>query len=71
MNAFRAKKIADSFSNTSSFHVESRTRGLMVSFMGSHAYFVREACFWPFVFKLAQAGHEEAVVAEIESELIA
>lgn len=71
MNTFRAKRIADSFSNVTTLHVENSTRGLQVSFMGNRAYFVREACFWPFIFKLAQAAHEEAAVAEIESELVA
>ncbi len=71
MDIFRARQIADSFSNVATFQVESRTRGLLVSFMGKQAYFIREACFWPFVFKLAQAAHEEGTVAEIESELIA
>ncbi|MCK5308660.1 MAG: hypothetical protein KAJ73_08620 [Zetaproteobacteria bacterium] len=70
MDAFRAKRIADSFSDMTTFHVENRTRGLLISFMGNRAYFVREACFWPFVFKVALAGHEESAVAEIESEFI-
>jgi len=68
---FRAKQIADSFSDVATFHVENRTQGLLVSFMGKQAYFIREACFWPFIFKVAQAAHEESAVAEIESELIA
>jgi len=71
MDALRAERIADSFSGVTTFHVDRRNRGLLVSFMGNRAYFVREACFWSFVFKVALAGHEESAVAEIESEFIA
>ncbi|MDQ6982348.1 MAG: hypothetical protein Q9M08_04995 [Mariprofundus sp.] len=71
MNAQRAQTIADSFSRISTFAVEQTKRGVLVHYLGKHAYFVREACFWPFAFNLGRVCHEEGQVAEIEAELTA
>jgi len=71
MKASRAKTIAESFSRISSFAVKSRGKGVCVHYLDNRAYFVREACFWSFAFRLGCATHEEGQIAEIESELIA
>jgi len=69
MNVKRAKRIAESFSRINSFAVEQTKRGLLVHYLGNHAYFVREACFWPFAFNLGRVSHEEGQIAEIEARL--
>lgn len=69
MNSSRAKTIADAFSRISSFAVESKEKGICVHYLNNHAYFVREACFWPFAFRLGYANHEEGQIAEIEAKL--
>ncbi|ATX80954.1 hypothetical protein Ga0123462_0075 [Mariprofundus ferrinatatus] len=71
MKSSRAKAIAESFSRISSFAVENRDKGVCVHYRDNHAYFIREACFWSFVFRLGYAGHEEGQIAEIEAELTA
>ena len=69
MDAKRAQKIAESFSRINSFAVEQSKQGILVHYLGKHAYFVREACFWPFAFNLGRVSHEEGQVAEIEAKL--
>jgi len=69
MDVKRATKIAESFSRINSFAVEQTKRGVLVHYLGNHAYFVREACFWPFAFNLGRVGHEEGQIAEIEAKL--
>ena len=71
MKSSRAKAIAESFSRISSFAVENRAKGVCVHYLDNHAYFVREACFWSFAFRLGYASHEEGQVAEIEAKLTA
>ncbi|MFQ5582277.1 MAG: hypothetical protein ACE5F3_06620 [Mariprofundaceae bacterium] len=71
MNTSRAKIIADAFSQVSSFCVDRKADGVCVSYLGNKAYFIREACFWPFIFNVARASHEEIPVAEIEAKLTA
>jgi len=71
MNTIRAQKIADAFSPINAFGVESTEYGVRVNYLGNQAYFVRETCFWPFVFKLGQVNHEEGQIAEIEMGLFA
>ncbi len=71
MDAGRARKISEAFSRISAFAVENTTRGIHVHYLDNHAYFVREACFWPFAFNLGRVSHEEGQVAEIEAKLSA
>lgn len=67
MNIQRARQIAQSFAHVSELHVELASRGLLVRHHGVTSYFVRESCFWPFVFKAA--GASSADVLEIESRM--
>ncbi|NWF35434.1 hypothetical protein [Mariprofundus sp. KV] len=71
MKSSRAKTIAASFSRISSFAVESAGKGICIHYLDNRAYFVREACFWAFAFRLGYANHEEGQIAEIEAELLA
>jgi len=67
MNIKRAQQIARSFSGIPEIQVEEQSGGLLVRQSGHSYYFVREACFWPFVFKAA--GTSRCDVAEIELEM--
>ncbi len=58
MDVKRAQKIAESFSRIGSFAVEQTKRGPLVHYLGKHAYFIREACFWPFSFNPGPACHK-------------
>lgn len=69
MNAFRAKRIADNLNSIRSFQVRNRLYRLEVEYRGDLARFDSEAAFWVFVFKVAQAAHEEGVVSEVEARL--
>ncbi|MCF7822237.1 MAG: hypothetical protein K9M17_07355 [Mariprofundaceae bacterium] len=71
MNLFRAKRIADAFSQIGGFRVENQNGAICVDYLGNRARFFHEASFWSFVFCLARASHEEGPVARIESELVA
>jgi len=71
MDTVRASIIANAFSQVSGFRVDRKADGVCVSYMGNKAYFIRESCFWPFVFNVARASHEEVPVAEIEARLTA
>jgi len=52
MNTQRAQTIA---TNTSSADliVEAISGGLLVRHHGRSAFFVREACFWPFIYRIS------------------
>lgn len=52
MNMQRAQAIASSISGED-LSVEAISGGLLVRHRGRSAYFVREACFWPFIYKIA------------------
>ena len=67
MNIIRAQQIANLFSSVPELQVEEKSGGLLVQQHGHSCYFVREACFWPFVFKTAAASRHD--VAEIESKM--
>lgn len=67
MNIDRARQIARSFSHLGDLHVEELSGGLLVQHAGNSSYFVRESCFWPFVFKTA--GSSQGAVLEIETRL--
>jgi len=69
MNLFRAKKIAEAFSQVGGFTVENNFGTLCVDYLGSRACFFQEEGFWSFVEHLAHASHEESPVARIEAEL--
>jgi len=71
MNIRRAERIAAHFTPNAVFHVASYSHGLLVSYRGGTAYFVSEAGFWPFIFRLAVVANQEQHVAEIESRLAA
>jgi len=49
--------------------VEELSGGLLIHHHGKACYFVREACFWPFVFKVA--GFAENEVSDTEVRLAA
>jgi len=51
MNIQRAHAIATSISDTN-VTVEAISGGLLVHHQGRSAYFVREACFWPFIYQI-------------------
>jgi len=67
MNSQRAQQIARLFSSVAEMQVEQVSGGLLVRQHGHSSYFVREACFWPFVFKTAASSRHD--VAEIESRM--
>lgn len=69
MNAFRAKRIADNLNNVRSFSVRNHLTHLEVHYHGNLACFDSETTFWSFVFRVAQAGHEEGAVYEAEARL--
>jgi len=69
MNAFRAKRIADNLGDLRSFHVRNRLHRLEVDYRGDLACFDSEAAFWAFVFKVAQASHEEDEISAVEARL--
>ena len=71
MNAFRAKRIADQFSVAGTFQVTNKLHGVTVSYRGYQAYFEEEAQLWPYLFHIAQAEHQEGLVADAEAKLIA
>jgi len=71
MDIQRAKAIAEALSPVRAFTIDHTACGLSIHYRGSHAYFVREHHFWPFVFKLAQLNNETGHIAEIEAELAA
>jgi len=71
MNLFRAKKIADAFSQVGGFSVENSFGALSVEYLGHKACFFQEANFWSFIFNVARASHEESPVARIEAQLTA
>lgn len=68
MNAERARQIARSFSHLGELHVEELSGGLLVRHQGNSSYFVRESCFWPFVFKAAGASQAEVLLIESDLE---
>ncbi len=71
MNPFRAKRIADQFSTVGTFQVINKLNGVAVSYRGYQVYFEEESKLWPYLFHIAQAEHQESVVAEVEAKLIA
>ena len=71
MNLFRAKKIAEAFSQVGGFSVENSCGALSVEYLGHKACFFQEDNFWSFIFNVARASHEEGPVARIESQLTA
>ena len=71
MDSSRARKISESLAEISAFAVESTTQGVYIHYLGHHAFFAQESYFWPFVFNLARASHEEGKIAEIEALLAA
>jgi len=71
MNLFRAKKIAEAFTEVGGFSVNNNFGALCVDYLGSRAFFFEETGFWNFIEHLARASHEESPVARIEAELAA
>lgn len=71
MDSSRARTISESLAEISAFAVENTTQGLYIHYLGHHAFFTQEACFWPFAFNLARTSHEEGQIAEIEASLSA
>jgi len=65
----RAQQISKAFSHVSEISVKKLPGGLLVHHHGKVCYFVREACFWPFAFKVA--GSAENAVSDIEVHLAA
>ena len=71
MDSSRARRISESFADISAFVVENTSQGLYIHYLGHHAFFTQETCFWPFAFNLARVSHEEGQIAEIEAALSA
>jgi len=69
MNVQRAQQISEAFSHVNEISVEESSGGLLVRHRGKACYFVREACFWPFVFRVAGAAENQ--VSDIEVRLAA
>lgn len=69
MNLFRARRIADAFSQIGGFSVENQSGAICVDYLGNRACFFQEDNFWSFIFNVARASHEESPVARIELEL--
>ncbi len=69
MQVQRAKQIANAFNAVRGIEVHDVSGGLLVRHDGCACYFVREACFWPYVFRVA--GEAETAVAELEMRLAA
>jgi len=69
MDVRRAHQISRSFSRVGGIRVEAVGDGLLVCQHGRSCYFVRESCFWPFVFRVAGAAGPR--VANIEENLAA
>ncbi len=57
MNIQRAHDIATSIS-ASDVSVEAISGGLLVRHRGRSAFFVREACFWPFIYRVTGKSRE-------------
>jgi len=70
MTSTRAQTIAKAFSTIRTFSVNSEKRGLYVQYPGRTAYFVREACFWSFIFSLRHTGETQKEISRIESQLM-
>jgi len=64
MNIQRARQIASSFSSVREMQVEEISGGLLVQHQGHSSFFVRESCFWPFVFKVADASRHDVIAIE-------
>ncbi len=71
MNPFRAKRIADYFSDVGSIVITNTTRGVTVTFRGNRVYFEHENQLWAFLFHIAHAEHQEHLIAEAEQQLAA
>lgn len=56
MKNVRAHRIAASFSTSPSFRVRPFHHGLLVRYRNQTCYFVRESCFWAFVYRVASLG---------------
>jgi len=69
MDTRRAHQISRSFSSVDGIRVKAVADGLLVCQHGRSCYFIREACFWPFVFRVA--GVADSGVAKIEANLSA
>ncbi len=55
MEAGRAKQIASGFLKVNNCQVKEMDGGLLVQYHGETAYFVRESCFWPFIYRISGA----------------
>lgn len=53
MDSIRAQKIADRFTGNMNFMVRSHCGGLLVQYHKHTHYFVRESCFWSYVYMAA------------------
>jgi len=53
MDGTRARKIANRFTGNLNFMVRSFSGGLLVHYHHHTHYFVRETCFWSYVYKAA------------------
>jgi len=69
MNAFRAKRIADQLAHIRTFRVKNKLYGLFVIYRGDQVYFESEEPFWECISNIAQASHEEDMIAEVEARL--
>lgn len=61
MTVQRARQISRAFSHVNEISVEELSGGLLVHHHENACYFVREACFWPFVFKVAGVAENEVL----------
>jgi hypothetical protein len=58
METDRAKQIASAFLKVNDCQVEEVAGGLLVQYHGKTAYFVRESCFWPFVYRITGVSED-------------
>lgn len=69
MDILRAERIANGFEFSNGFQVTRERQGISVRYLGNRAYFDDESHFWPFVYAVAHASHEECEITDIEAEL--
>jgi hypothetical protein len=69
MDRKRAQRIVRSFPAIAGLSVGMHGDGIQVILDGNARYFIREPCFWPYVFRSAGTAAEE--ISRLEMRLTA
>lgn len=64
MNPFRAKRIANHFSESTIIHAKNILYGVTINYMGIQAHFEDENHLWIFLASIAQDCQQEELVTE-------